>query len=127
MEVLDDFLCYRAGHGRASAIRVADGFEQLFGRAGFDEVTVGARFEGFEDAVAVFIDRDHDDLDFREQTFEFADALDARHAWQLDVHEYDVRQVFWNMFQSLLACGEVSDAFDVRRAAKDFDELVSQS
>jgi hypothetical protein len=76
--------------GGPAAGDVADGFQQLLGGAGFDEITVGAGFQGHEDALAVLIDGDHDDLQIGRRFAQLDHTIDAGHARQLDVHEDDV-------------------------------------
>ena len=106
---------------------VANRREQLFRRAGLDQIAIRAGFQGAENAFAVFINRDHDDLHRGRGLFDLGDAFDPGHARQLDVHEHDIRIFCQNLRQSLLGGRKCGQTFDVGRRFKDLNELLSQA
>src|SRR5258708_40139816 len=79
------------GHRGTAGKYVPNGFDQLFGGAGFDQVTAGTRFESFENSLTVLIDGYHYELELGGDFLELRHTLDSGHPRQLDVHEYNVR------------------------------------
>jgi hypothetical protein len=104
--VFDYFAGDVVGEGGAAGVYVADGVVEFGGFAGFEEVAVGAGFEGLEDGFVVLVDGEHDDVEVGELFFEFGDALDAGFAGEFDVHEDDVggwREIFWRASSAVAA------------------------
>jgi hypothetical protein len=99
VEVAHDFSGDVAGNGGSAALDVVDGFEQHGRRARLDEIPVCAGFERTEDALAVFVNREHHDLRLGQDLLELSDAFDAVHAGQIDVHEDDLGFVFGEVFE----------------------------
>ena len=102
-EALDDFAGDAAAHGRAAFVDFAEGGEEFFARCLFEKVSGGSGFEGFEDAVRVFVNGDHDELDFWKLDFETADAFHAVEAGEVDVYEGDVGFVVGDGLEGFLS------------------------
>ena len=108
-EALDDFSGDAAAHGGAALVDLTEGGEELFAGGVFEKVSGGAGFEGFEDAVGVFVDRDHNELDLRQFVFEAANAFDAVEAREVDVGEDDVGFVDGDSFVCFLSVVILAD------------------
>lgn len=67
-----------------------NGFQQLRRRSFLEEVPAGARAYRVEDRVAVAVNRQHQDGQFRHFLMDLPHALDARHAGKPDIREQDV-------------------------------------
>jgi hypothetical protein len=76
-----------------------NGFEQFVGRSLLEQVTGGAGGQRLKNPVVILQDGQHHDLEFGLPEFQLADALDARHAGQLNVHEHDIRLQSWQARQ----------------------------
>src|SRR5262249_40915850 len=50
-------------HGSSALLNLANGGDQFVGSAAFQKVSTRSRAQRFENALRVFIDRHHDDLD----------------------------------------------------------------
>jgi hypothetical protein len=107
----DDFTGDFAGHGRTALANLADGGNEFFRRAAFQEVTAGAGTEGFKDTVGVFINGDHDDLGRRKELFEPGGAFDAGNVRELDVHEDNIGLLAGDLLEGFLGGGAKAYAF----------------
>lgn len=100
----------------------------MVARGLFEEVAGSACFESLEDAVGIFIDSDHDELNFWELPFEAPDTLDSVESWEVDVRENDVRLILGDAVECFLPiiveADEIEalgllDPFGVNRAQRD--------
>lgn len=101
-ETLDDLAGDAAAHGRSAFVDFAEGGEKLIAGSLFEKISGGTGFESFEDSVGVFVDRDHDELDFRYLLLETAHAFDAVEAGEVDVRENDVGFILRDSLKCLL-------------------------
>jgi hypothetical protein len=127
VEVLHHLAGDVTGHGRAAGRDVANRGEQLFGRAGLDQITVRPGFERAENPFAVLINRHHYDLHGGGALLDFGDTLNAGHVRQFDVHEDHIRVGCQDPGQRFLGGNEGAQAFYVRGRLEDLDELLAQS
>ena len=68
------------------------------------QVSRRASLQGFEDALAVILNSQHDELYMRQATLEFTQALNARQSRQVDVHKHDVWRVVWETAYRFFRC-----------------------
>lgn len=111
-KTLDDLAGDAAAHRGSAFEDFAERFKELFAWSLFEKVAGGSGFEGFEDAIRVFIDRDHDELDLGELLFEAADAFHSIHAREVDVGEDDIGFVRRNSFEGILTIIVQADEFE---------------
>lgn len=91
-----------AAHGRAALLDFLNG-EKDVGRVGtLEQITAGTGFQCSEDAIVIFIHSQNEDLDRRTEFLEFAGAVHAGHAGQMNVHEHDIRQESWDYLEGIL-------------------------
>jgi hypothetical protein len=109
---LDDLAGDAAAHRGSAFEDFAERFKELFAWSLFEKGAGGSGFEGFEDAIRVFIDRDHDELDLGELLFEAADAFHSIHAREVDVGEDDIGFVRRNSFEGILTIIVQADEFE---------------
>lgn len=74
----------------AAGLDGADGLEEFFGRAFFEEVALGAGFGDVDDVFAGVVDGEDEDFDVRMGFAELADNFEAVHPWHVDVEEDEV-------------------------------------
>lgn len=79
-----------AVEGGTAVEDVVDAVGDLLGVGGFEEVTGGAGADGFSDFGRIIEGGEHDDLGGGGMGFKFGDAVEAAHAGQTDIEEYDV-------------------------------------
>ena len=91
MKVLDNLARDGAGHRRAALGDIYNRFEQLRRGTRFDQIAAGPGFQRPENAFAVLIHRQHNDLQCGENLFECGDAINARHGRKTNIHQHHVR------------------------------------
>ena len=115
-----------AGHGRAAGIHILDGGQQ-FRRADWLEQIAGSPGgERFEDAVRVVVDCKHEDLHAGKKFGQPANALDAIHAGQVDVHQHDLGRETRNLAQGILSARKSPDTAAVGCALEDARKTRAQ-
>ena len=80
-----------------------DGFQDFRRRQVLDQVAVGAGFQRLEHPPAVLFDGEHDDLQLRQAFLEPANALDAGHPRQIDIHQDDIGRLARNLPRRFLS------------------------
>ena len=98
-----DFAGHLAGQGHAAQPGFRDGLDQFLACGPLQQITAGPRFERVEQMLPIVIDRQHDNRQGGQHRFELAHAVNARHAWQPDVHQDDLGFLPRNLRQGRLA------------------------
>ena len=115
------------GHRRAAGEHVPNGIHELAGRRWLEQVAAGTGGERVEYDLRVLPHREHDDLRRMIAGGEAADAFDAVHARQVDVHDDDFGTEFRKMLQGFLRACKLADAFEVRFLLQDGAEAPANA
>src|SRR5436190_5555696 len=115
------------GHGRTADVNLLDGLDEFGWRHIFEEVTARATSQCIEDQIALFVGGEHEDLKLGKPGFETGDAFDAAHAWEIDVHEHDIRDFRRNRAESRFGVGVSADATEVGGAAKQLGKAFASA
>lgn len=83
---LDDFARDMTAHGRAAAMDVVNGRQQLSRRGLLQEIAGCAGCECVEDVLRILIDSQHDDLRRGQNGLESADTFNTAQPRQIDIH-----------------------------------------
>jgi len=89
-KVFGDFPGHLTGQRYAAEARFVDRFHEFFSGRAFEEVPVGAGFEGIEQKRAFVVDGQHQNRECGESHFELAHTFDSRHPGKPDVHKDDI-------------------------------------
>jgi hypothetical protein len=123
---LGDFAGDVGGHGRTAAMNFVNGFEQFGGFRALEKVSVRAGSQGAEDIFGIFINCEHDDLEFGNELFQLANALDAIDAGEIDVHKDDFRTVFGKLLDCFFGRAVMAEASETVGAIQHARKRVSQ-
>ena len=123
---LGDFAGDVCGHRGTTAMNFADGFEELGTFRALKEISVRARSQCAEDIFGIFINGEHDDLEFGNELFELPNALNAVDAGEIDIHEDDFRTDFRNFFDGFFGRAVMAEASEAVGAIQHAGERVSQ-
>src|ERR1700722_1664406 len=125
-EMLHHFPRNMGGYGGAPGRYVTHRVKQLTRRAGFEQIAISPRLEGHKNALAVLVNRDHDNLERWAEPLELGHTLNAGHAGQFDIHEDNIGVLRWDALHCFLAGSKSSDAFEIRSRTQNLHQLIAQ-
>jgi len=116
-ERLDDLPGDITGHGRTAAVHLLQGIDKLGAWSFFQQVTCRSRSKGIIDVICVFIDRQHDELGLLKKRLQFANGFHSTDAWQVDIHEHDIRTQFTKRCKGSFGIAPLADELESGRTS----------